>query len=163
MGKTSNNNPESRRKPGHQDKSGHHKPGNQGKPGHQGKPGRRDNKGHRAHRDHRIVTHVRVICHRLGEIGENVRHNHWSIYLLINDRVSSVRLNMTKDYENMSGKLEITPHQYVLTNSCIKCWDFAVNVSDSITVDHFLHLLVRQNRRHLYGMSENGTGCRYWM
>lgn len=112
--------------------------------------------------DYRIVTHHRVATHTMGPMGPTspLSHNHWSIYLLINDGASSVRLNMEAPAGYITGELKTTSYDYALSNSAIKYWDYAT--TPSMTVSRFVSLLI-QHGRQLYNMSGGGSGCRYWM
>ncbi|CEJ62531.1 hypothetical protein PMG11_11028 [Penicillium brasilianum] len=106
------------------------------------------------------VTHVRVVVHTLGAAGPNTSDNHWSIYLLHSDRVSSTRINMRAEFEDPSGKLEWTKHAYTQTTSAIRHWDFPV--AAGITVLYFARLIY-SHRRDRYEMSGGGSGCRWWV
>lgn len=101
--------------------------------------------------DERPVTQVRVVVHTAGAMSptSQMSHNHWSIYLIV-DGASSVRLNMAAKPGYITGELEIRRHQYILSNTAIKVWDFAV--VSGVTVQHLINL-VYHKRRHLYNMS----------
>jgi hypothetical protein len=112
--------------------------------------------------DTRVVTSVRVVAHTAGVMGPNSRmsHNHWSIFVLLIDGFSSVRINMGAKPGFITGNLEITQHGYVLSNSAIRYWDFPT--VEGVTVQHLINLIY-QNGRHSYDMSGGGSGCRYWV
>lgn len=106
------------------------------------------------------VTHVRVVVHTLGAAGLNTSDNHWSIYLLHSDRVSSTRINMRAEFEDPTGILEWTQHGYTETTSAITYWDFPV--AAGVTVLFFVRLIYSL-RRDRYEMSGGGSGCRWWV
>lgn len=106
------------------------------------------------------VTSVRVVVHTSGRIENSQRSdNHWSMFLITGAR-NSVRINMrAEDIDYVNGVLEVTNHEYVLSNSTLQHWDFAVN--NGFTVKHFTDLIY-ENKREIYNMSGGGSGCRYW-
>jgi len=74
------------------------------------------------------VSNVRVVAHTTGPFSEGTQmsDNHWSMYLLTSGN-SSVRVNMAADRGYITGQLLVTNHQYILSNSRLQHWDFAVN------------------------------------
>lgn len=100
------------------------------------------------------VTHVRVVVHTLGAAGPNTSDNHWSIYLLHPDGVSSTRINMRAEYDDSTGILEWTKHAYIQTTSAITYWDFPV--AAGITVLYFARL-IHNLRRDRYEISGGGN------
>lgn len=110
--------------------------------------------------DNTPVTHVRVVVHTLGAAGPNTSDNHWSIYLIHPDGVSSTRINMRAELDNPTGILEWTRHGYVQTTSAITYWDFPVGVG--ITTLFFARLIFSRHRDK-YEMSGGGSGCRWWV
>ncbi|KAJ5111692.1 hypothetical protein NUU61_001322 [Penicillium alfredii] len=99
------------------------------------------------------VTNVRVVVHTLGAAGPNTSDNHWSIYLLHPDGVSSTRINMRAEFDDPTGILEWTKHAYIQTTSAIKFWDFPV--AAGINVLYFARLIYTL-RRDRYEMSGGG-------
>jgi hypothetical protein len=59
----------------------------------------------------------------------------------------------------ITGQLEITDQDYILSNSATRTWDFPT--ASGTTIAHFIGL-IDQKRRRLYNMSGGGSGCRYW-
>ncbi|KAJ5330135.1 hypothetical protein N7452_010525 [Penicillium brevicompactum] len=110
--------------------------------------------------DTTLVTHVRVVVHTLGAAGPNTSDNHWSIYLLHPDGISSTRINMKAVFDNTTGILEWTRHGYTQTTSAVNHWDFPV--AAGVTVLFFARLLYHL-RRDRYQMSGGGSGCRWWV
>ena len=106
------------------------------------------------------VTYVRVVVHTLGAAGPNTSDNHWSIYLIHPDGVSSTRINMRAEYGDPTGILEWTKLGYTQTTSAIGHWDFPVRAG--ITVLFFAHLIYSLGRDR-YEMSGGGSGCRWWV
>lgn len=113
-----------------------------------------------AQADSTPVTYVRVVVHTLGVAGPNTSDNHWSIYLLHPDGVSSTRINMRAEFDDPTGILEWTKHGYIQTTSAIRYWDFPV--AAGVTVLYFARV-VYQLRRDRYEMSGGGSGCRWWV
>lgn len=95
------------------------------------------------------VTYVRVVVHTLGPAGPNTSDNHWSIYLLYPDGVSSTRINMRAEFDDPTGILEWTKHGYTQTTSAIRVWDFPA--AGGVT------------HRDRYEMLGGGSGCRWWV
>lgn len=110
--------------------------------------------------DNTPVTYVRVVVHTLGAAGPNTSDNHWSIYLLHPDGVSSTRINMKAEFDDPTGILEWTRHGYIQTTSAIRCWDFPV--MNGVTVLYFAHVIYELGRER-YEMSGGGSGCRWWV
>ena len=111
-----------------------------------------------AQSDNSEVTHLRLVVHVDGVDGA-VSNNHWSIYLLLQDN-TSIRMNMKAvGYGDITGRLEWSKHDYILTNSTIKKWDFPVPAG--ILVAHFATLIYGLGRQN-YDMSGGGSGCRWW-
>ena len=114
------------------------------------------------HNDTRSVQGVRVVVHSSGIWPNgNMSDNHWSIYLLLQDNDSSVRMNMRAESNNPRGILEWSPNlAYTLTASAIKHWDYSFK--SGVTVAKVYNLIMG-NRRDQYRMSGGGSGCRWWM
>lgn len=112
-----------------------------------------------AHADKRSVETVRIIVHTTGPAGPNISDNHWSIFLLLHNG-ESVRVNMAAEPGYINGELRWSKHNYQLSTSAIRHWDFQVR--KSVRVCDIASLLYRQGR-HLYDMSGGGSGCRWWM
>lgn len=110
-----------------------------------------------------VVEKVRVVAHTMGPVvpGGQLSQNHWSIYLLAQGG-GSVRLNMATnpDRREDKGVFTVTRHAYDLTNSAVRCWDFAAITR--FTVGDVLRLIARKGRQR-YRMTGNGVGCRHWM
>ena len=106
------------------------------------------------------VTYVRVVVHTLGAAGPNTSDNHWSLYLIHPDGVSSTRINMRAEFEDPTGILEWTKLGYSQTTSAIGYWDLPV--AARISVSYIAHLIYRR-RRDRYEMSGGGSGCRWWV
>ncbi|KAJ5225232.1 hypothetical protein N7468_006457 [Penicillium chermesinum] len=106
------------------------------------------------------VTTVRVVVHTLGAAGPNTSDNHWSMYLIHSDQVSSTRINMRAEFDNPTGILEWTRHGYTQTTSAIMHWDFQVTAG--VTVLFFARLIYSLGRDR-YEMSGGGSGCRWWV
>ena len=114
------------------------------------------------HNDARPVQSVRVVVHTLG-IWPNgtLSDNHWSIYLLLKNNDSSVRMNMKAELDNPKGILEWSPNlAYTLSTSAIRHWDYAFNLGVTVAK---VYDLIMGNRRDQYMMSGGGSGCRWWM
>ncbi|KAJ5713788.1 uncharacterized protein N7483_010969 [Penicillium malachiteum] len=58
------------------------------------------------------ITHVRVVVHTLGAAGPNTSDNHWSIYLIHPDGVSSTRINIRAEFRDPTGIFEWTKLGY---------------------------------------------------
>ena len=100
----------------------------------------------------RIVYTVRVVAHYAGE-----HENHWSIYLLL-DAQTSVRINMRAQRGFIDGQLNVTDHNYIVSNSALRSWDYLA--SRTHTVGHYVSLILNW-RRDKYNMSGGGSGCRW--
>lgn len=108
--------------------------------------------------DDRQVQQFRVVVHTTGAFG-HVSENHWSIFYLISN-MKSVRSNMAvPEYGDPTGELQWETHDYILTNSAIRHWDFTpasyVRVCDIASLFYSLN-------RHRYDMAAGGSGCRWW-
>ena len=112
--------------------------------------------------DARSVKSVRVVVHTLGVWPNGtISDNHWSIYLLLENNQSSVRMNMRAESGNPKGILEWSPNlAYTLHTSAIQHWDYSF--ISGVTVANVYDLIMR-NRRDQYKMSGGGSGCRWWM
>lgn len=109
--------------------------------------------------DTRDVSAVRVVVHTTGQYPNSpMSDNHWSIYLLLSGQ-SSVRMNMTAEYDDPTGTLSWRSLGYALTNSSIQNWDF--QTASGVTVKHIYNLVMSQGRNN-YDMSGGGSGCRWW-
>ena len=110
-----------------------------------------------------VVHEVRIVAHTIAPVapGAQLSQNHWSYYLLVRGG-GSVRLNMATNPSptNHDGVFTVTRHQYDLTTSAIKSWDFSAK--PNITVGMILRLL-RDKGRLRYRMTSNGVGCRHWV
>lgn len=109
--------------------------------------------------DTRLVKTVRVVVHTAGAAGPTISDNHWSIYLLLHGG-GSVRINMRADPGYVNGILEWKEHQYLLTSSAIRYWDYPV--PGNVRVCDIARLLYAAKRQQ-YDMSGGGSGCRYWV
>lgn len=109
--------------------------------------------------DNAIITHARVVAHLSQDLGGGLSENHWSIYLLLEGGRRSVRMNMTADYGDPTGRIEWTTYNYQLTTSTLQHWDYllAAGVTVKTVRDLVLHY-----RRDRYRFSGGGSGCRYW-
>lgn len=58
------------------------------------------------------------------------------------------------------GNFSVTRHQYDLTNSAVRHWDYSARVD--VTVGKVLRLL-RDKGRLRYRMTSSGVGCRHWL
>jgi hypothetical protein len=67
--------------------------------------------------DSRAVTTVRAVVHTTSLMGSNpqISHNHWPIFLLISNGEAGF----------ITGNLEISRHEYILTILAIRFWDFS--------------------------------------
>ncbi|PLB48821.1 hypothetical protein P170DRAFT_425829 [Aspergillus steynii IBT 23096] len=106
------------------------------------------------------VVHVRLVVHTLGPASPNTSDNHWSIYLIHPNGVSSTRINMRAEFDDPHEILEWTKHDYIHTTSAIACWD--IPVSAGITVASIARLVYGLGRDR-YTMSGGGSGCRWWV
>ena len=110
--------------------------------------------------DNRIVEKVTIVVHTLGAWpNSTMSDNHWSIFLGLADE-QSVRLNMTADPGDPTGRLKCQALQYAMTFSMIRCWDY--QSAPGVSVAHIYQLVVG-NGRDKYEMSGGGSGCRYWV
>ncbi|KAH6719533.1 hypothetical protein BKA61DRAFT_473500 [Leptodontidium sp. MPI-SDFR-AT-0119] len=107
--------------------------------------------------DGAIITHTRVIAHFSQDAG-GISENHWSIYLLLQSG-ASVRMNMTAQYGEPTGKLVVDEFKYQLTNSALRHWDY--EMVSGVTVKMVKDLVYYQGRDR-YQFSGGGSGCRYW-
>lgn len=110
--------------------------------------------------DERSVVALRVVVHTTGPAGPTTSDNHWSIYLRLADDDGSVRMNMAAEYGNPTGTLRWSYHDYDLTNSALRWWDFPA--VQGVKVWHIATLLYNLGRQN-YEMSGGGSGCRYWV
>lgn len=110
--------------------------------------------------DAATVTQVRVVVHTLGAAGPNTSDNHWSIYLIHPNGVSSTRINMRAEFDDPEGILEWTKHGYIRTTSAITYWDFPVATETTVSS---VACLIYNLRRDRYMMSGGGSGCRWWV
>jgi hypothetical protein len=113
-------------------------------------------------KDTRRIIHFRVVVHAVGERwpNSNLIENHWSIYLVIGDH-TSVRINMRAvEYGDVEGLLEVTEHPYVVTNSCLKYWDFSPHPRLTVAM---VYNELKKKGFDRYNMSGGGSGCRWWM
>ena len=111
-------------------------------------------------KDARPVNTARVIVHNVGRWPNGMCDNHWSIYLLLEEKPRSVRINMTAELDDPTGKLYWTYHDYVMITSKIESWDYPVK--PGLTVASVYNLIMG-NKRDQYTMSGGGSGCRWWM
>lgn len=110
--------------------------------------------------DNRLVKRVRVVVHTQGVWPNSTMcENHWSIFLILAHE-ESVRMNMTADYGNPTGRLEWRSLLYTVSVSTIKSWDY--QAASGLSVGQVYHL-VKCNGRDKYEMSGGGSGCRYWV
>lgn len=106
------------------------------------------------------VSDIRVVCHTLGPVANTaMSENHWSLYLIMGPN-RSVRFNMRAEYGDPQGMMDVTSHNYAVTESEIRHWDYPA----------IRHLTVRMTyttiitaRFHCYLMSGGGSGCRWWV
>ena len=111
--------------------------------------------------DARAVTTARVIVHNTGRWPSGVMcDNHLFIYLLLKDKARSVRMNMTAELNDPTGKLNWTDHGYVMSTSRIDSWDYPFQ--PGVTVAK-IYKTIMENQRDQYTMSGGGSGCRWWM
>lgn len=110
--------------------------------------------------DPATVTYVRVVVHTLGAAGPNTSDNHWSVYLIHPNGLSSTRVNMMAVFDDPTGILDWTKHSYIQTTSAIAYWDFPV--APGVTVSSVADLIYSLGR-HRYEMSGGGSGCRWWV
>ena len=104
------------------------------------------------------VARIRVVVHTLGSVGPNSSDNHWSIYLIHQNGISSTRANMRADYGDQTGLLEWTRLGYSQSTSAIQFWDF--DVMAELNAVHFASLIYNLQR---YMMSGGGSGCQWWV
>lgn len=109
--------------------------------------------------DTRTVKTVRIIVHTAGAAGPTISDNYWSIFLLLHDG-KSVRINMAAEPGYIDGELRWSKHDYQLSNSALRHWDF--QVKGTVRVCDIASLLYNYSR-HLYDMSGGGSGCRWWV
>lgn len=107
------------------------------------------------------VALLRVVVHTMGPATPTMSDNHWSIYLVAPNAAGSVRINMmAPEYGDPTGILVWSQHQYTVTTSAIKHWDYSVE--PNVKVGHIADLIIRL-RRDQYDMSGGGSGCRWWV
>lgn len=72
-----------------------------------------------------------------------------------------MRLNMQwlQGSPNHTGKFTVTRQVYARTDRTLRVFDF--DAAPRRTANDFLRV-VRNKRRHLYRMTTNGVGCRFW-
>lgn len=110
--------------------------------------------------DNRMVKKVRVVVHTQGVWpNSTMSENHWSIFLVFAGE-ESVRMNMTADYGNPTGRLEWRSLLYTVSESTVKSWDY--QAVSGVSVGQ-VYQLVMGNGRDKYEMSGGGSGCRYWV
>jgi hypothetical protein len=109
--------------------------------------------------DGRYVGTVRVVVHTRGPRSHK-GVNHWSIYLILANGEGSVRINMRSKVEDPTGIFEMTSHTYTDCHSRIEFWDFPVN--GSVPVASFYGLVYALGR-HRYLMTQDDSGCRWWV
>jgi hypothetical protein len=110
---------------------------------------------------HATVIKARFVVHTIGLAGWNKSRNHWSIYLILAGEISSVRLNMSLASGNdENGTFTTTLHQYALTTSSLRYFDY--NVHPGLTVGQYISLIITKER-HMYQMTDSGNGCRFWV
>lgn len=106
------------------------------------------------------VSLVRMVCHTSGRVGNtNMSENHWSLYFIIASN-KSVRFNMRAEPGYVDGILDLSSHNYVLTSSSIKYWDYATTASFTV---RGVYALITTSGYNRYTMSGGGSGCRWWM
>jgi len=105
-----------------------------------------------------IVTHVRVVAHLSQDLGGGVSENYWSIYLLL-EAGASIRMTMTADHGDPTGRLEFRRYTYQLTNSAVQYWDFPTAAG---LLASYIHVMVYNLGRDRYMFSGGGSGCRFW-
>lgn len=114
--------------------------------------------------DPRVIQKIRLVTHTLGPASPITSDNHWSIFFIISEvenEEDSVRVNMVNpDYDKLTGELQWENHNYVISNSAIRCWDIPV-VTPGLAVAHVVSLFLGMNR-HEYDMAGGGSGCRWW-
>lgn len=86
---------------------------------------------------------IRVVAHTLGAVGPNTSDNHWSIYMLLDNNASELRITA----ELSTDKLRHSTFRFPNCWWCSGC---------RLTV-------IYQNHRDVYEMSRGGSGCRYWV
>ena len=94
--------------------------------------------------------------------GAQLSQNHWSIYLIVKGG-GSVRLNMETNPApgKVEGIFNVTRHQYELTTSRGRHWDFPTT-TNNVTVGKILRL-IGDKRRNRYRMTPTGVRCRHWV
>ena len=108
-----------------------------------------------------IVVKIRVVVHTMGLAGWDKSRNHWSIHLILQGEVSSVRLNMSlANGRDEDGTFSATTHSYVLSDSRLTSFDYGTCAG--LTVGHCLQLIHAKGRIR-YRMTGSGNGCRFWM
>ena len=107
------------------------------------------------------ISLVRVVVHKVhGDIQEH--DNHWSVYLILDDKQDSLRLDMTAQPARTPGKLGRviwTNHSKTFFSPGIQHWD--ISICYGFTVGE-IGSLVYSNKRDKYDMSGGGTDCRSW-
>ncbi|TAQ83219.1 hypothetical protein B7494_g8458 [Chlorociboria aeruginascens] len=115
--------------------------------------------------DERIVVSARVVVHTTDLMAPNspMSDNHWSIYLLLENNMGSIRFNMREgsgaevdNQQNTTRVLECTTHQDAMPSSRLDSWDYAV---PGIDVGWMCTVLWNQ----VYELSGGGSGCRWWV
>lgn len=106
------------------------------------------------------VSLVRVVVHTLGAAGPNTSDDYWSIYLIHSDGITSTRVNMRAEFDDPTGILQWTKHDYTQTTSAIQSWDWPA--AAGVTVAAVAQLIYGLGRDR-YEMSGGGSGCRWWV
>lgn len=111
------------------------------------------------------VRKIRATIHTVGKVfNDDPRSgNHASVFLLLEDNVSSIRLNMKKSGPTAKkGTLISSFCPYIHSNSSLRDFDLSIT-KEGLTVYHVMYLLVNVNTRNEYWLSHNGLGCRFWV
>ncbi|KAB8338772.1 hypothetical protein FH972_021717 [Carpinus fangiana] len=113
-------------------------------------------------RNYTEIEALMIVVHTLGAVAPQLSDNHWSIVLkLPGQRQRSIRMSMEQEQDDdPTGILRWSEHNYWISHSVIKTWEF--NVPNGLCVCHVADLLY-ENGRHLYQFSGGGSGCRYWV
>ncbi|KAK6528434.1 hypothetical protein TWF281_009675 [Arthrobotrys megalospora] len=108
------------------------------------------------------VTKVRVVCQKYGD-----DFNHWAIFLLLDDRKRSIKLD-TKHTPGSyyTNHLFVTVCDFTLPRSALKYWDFKVDSrygdgKASVPYRYFGREIFIKQRD--YYRTDHGLGCRWWV
>lgn len=109
------------------------------------------------------VTHVRLVAHEADtkSVSHYVIGNHWSIYLLHADNMTSTRVNLTSEHGEMPAVKEWTRLDYNVGSHPVRYWDFQIEQASTVAeIAH--HLLAEVRDEYVMTKTSTGKGCQEW-